>query len=63
MNPEAILLILQLTNIGLGILAEIEALMKRVLAGEIITDAEIEEGFNRVEESLARLNAAKKKET
>ena len=61
MNPETILLILRLMNISLGILTEIETLIKRVQAGEIITDAEIEEGCKRVEESVALLNAAKKK--
>ena len=61
MNPETILLILRLMNISLGILTEIETLIKRVQAGEIITDAEIEEGSKRVEEAIARLNAAKKK--
>ena len=62
MNPETILLILRLTDIGLGILTEIEALIKRVQAGEEITDAEIEESGKRVDEAVARWNQAAAKE-
>jgi hypothetical protein len=64
MSPEAILLLLRLTNVGLNILTEIDALIKRVQAGEEITDAEIEASGKRVDEAVANWNAAsQKKET
>ena len=52
---------MRLTSIGLGILTEIDALIKRVQAGVEITDAEIEAAGKRVDEAVARWNAAAKK--
>lgn len=60
MNAETILLLLRLTNIGLSILKEIEALIKRVRAGEEITDAELDEAGKRVDEAVARWKLATK---
>ena len=62
MTPETILLLMRLTSIGLGILTEIEALVKRVQSGVEITDAEIEESGKRVDEAVARWNQAAAKE-
>jgi hypothetical protein len=44
-------------------LTEIDALIKRVQAGEEITDAEIEASGKRVDEAVARWNQAAKPET
>jgi hypothetical protein len=64
MNPQQILLLLQLTSIGLDILTEIQNLIKRVQAGDEITDAELEAAGKRVNESVANWNlAATKPET
>ena len=59
MNPETLILIARLTSLGLGVLQEMDALMKRVNAGEEITDAEIDQGNQRVDEAVARWNLAK----
>jgi len=59
MNPETLILIARLTSLGLGVLQEMDALMKRVNAGEEITDAEIDQGNQRVDEAVARWNEAK----
>ena len=58
MNPETILLLMRLTSVGLGILTEIDALIKRVQAGVEITDAEIEAAGKRVDEAVTRWNEA-----
>ena len=60
MNPETILLIMRLTSVGLGILQELDNLMKRVQAGVEITDAEIDASSKRVDEAVAAWNAASK---
>ena len=52
---------MRLSSIGLGILTEMDALIKRVQAGEEITDAELDESGKRVDEAVARWNEAKKK--
>ena len=49
---------MRLTSAGLGILTEIDALIKRVQSGEEITDAEIDASGKRVDEAVARWNQA-----
>lgn len=58
MNPKTILLIMRLTSIGIDIMQQLDALMKRVQAGDVITDAEIEAARKQVEESVAKWDAA-----
>ena len=62
MNPKTILLIMRLTSIGIDIMQQLDALMKRVQAGDVITDAEIEAARKQVEESVAKWDAAAKQE-
>jgi len=57
-NPKTILLIMRLTSIGIDIMQQLDALMKRVQAGDVITDAEIEAARKQVEESVAKWDAA-----
>ena len=61
MNAEILILLLRLATVGIGVMKEIEALIMRVNAGEEITDAEIDEGSQRVDEAVAAWKAAVKK--
>ncbi|MCJ7778848.1 MAG: hypothetical protein MUP16_11115 [Sedimentisphaerales bacterium] len=58
MTPETILLLLRLSSVGIGILTEMDALIKRVQSGVEITDAEIEASGKRVDDAVARWNQA-----
>ena len=61
MDAQILILLLRLATVGIGVMKEIEALIKRVNAGEEITDAEIDEGSKRVDEAVKAWKAAVKK--
>lgn len=58
MNLQTIIMMERLSVIGLGIFQEMLNLIQRANAGEIITDAELEEGTKRVKDSVERLSLA-----
>ncbi|MDX9982056.1 MAG: hypothetical protein RBU25_18685 [Lentisphaeria bacterium] len=51
MNLEAIILVLKLVAQGIGVAEEVAALAKRVLAGESVTDAEVEAATSAVRDA------------
>lgn len=60
MNAETLLLLMRLASVGLEIISEMEALIRRVREGEEITDAEIEASGNRVDAAVTRWQEAAK---
>jgi len=57
-DTQSILLILKFVAEGVGVAKEIADIAKRVLAGEQITDAEIEQARLQVAESVANWDKA-----
>ena len=59
MNPQTILLIMRLAAIGMDIMQQMNDLIKRVQAGEQITDAELEAEELKVKASVEKWDAAR----
>ena len=58
MNTQSALLVLQLVSQWASLAREIEALSKRVLAGEQVTEAEIEQAWAQAQASVAKWDQA-----
>ena len=62
MSTAAALLVLKLVSEGVGVAKEITELARRVEAGEEVTNAEIELARAHVAESVAKWDAAAKRQ-
>ena len=63
MSANSTLLVLKLVSEGVGVANEISELAKRVMSGDIITDAEIEEARRQVANSVDNWNSEAQSKT